>query len=43
MATLEERLANGVKAGKIPHAVVAATNRDGRQTKPSSTIPTRSH
>ncbi|KAI7547258.1 beta-lactamase family protein [Hortaea werneckii] len=32
MATLEERLANGVKAGKIPHAVVAATNRDGSFT-----------
>ncbi|KAI7229085.1 beta-lactamase family protein [Hortaea werneckii] len=32
MTTLEERLANGVKAGKVPHAVVAATNRDGSFT-----------
>ncbi|KAI6876970.1 hypothetical protein KC318_g17864, partial [Hortaea werneckii] len=32
MSTLEERLASGVKAGKVPHAVVAATNRDGSFT-----------
>ncbi|KAI6856361.1 beta-lactamase family protein [Hortaea werneckii] len=32
MTSLEERLANGVKAGKIPHTVVAATNRDGSFT-----------
>lgn len=32
MTSLEERLASGVKAGKIPHTVVAATNRDGSFT-----------
>ena len=29
MANLEEKLAQGVKDGKIPHAVVYATNKDG--------------
>ena len=29
MANLEEKLAQGVKEGKIPHAVVFATNKDG--------------
>ena len=29
MANLEETLAQGVKEGKIPHAVVFATNKDG--------------
>ncbi|RMZ25451.1 hypothetical protein D0859_10493 [Hortaea werneckii] len=32
MTSLEERLANGAKASKIPHTVVAATNRDGSFT-----------
>jgi hypothetical protein len=29
-AQLEEALAQGVKDGKIPHAVVYATNKDGK-------------
>lgn len=32
-AELERALQQGVKDGKIPHAVVYATNRDGEASK----------